>query len=63
LKEYAADNPRAMLGEGDVKWPDVFRMTDAFGATEWYIIEQEIKGLPQMQTAERCLKNLRALGR
>jgi len=26
LKEYSATNPKAMIGEGDVKWPEVFKL-------------------------------------
>jgi len=61
LKEYAADNDRALIGEGDVDWAEVFRICEASGATEWYIVEQESYAYPPLECVDRCLQNLRKM--
>jgi sugar phosphate isomerase/epimerase len=39
LKEYSASNPKALVGEGDVPWSQVFEICESAGSTEWYIVE------------------------
>lgn len=63
LKEYAAGNDKALIGEGDVPWQDVFRLCETTGGTEWYIVEQESYAYPPLECVERCLKNLKAMGK
>ena len=62
LKEYAADNDKALIGEGDVRWEDVFRLCESTGGTEWYIVEQESYAFPPLECIERCLRNLQEMG-
>jgi len=59
LKEYSSRNPQALIGEGDVDWPEFFRLCETVGGTEWYIIEQETYALPPLECARRCLDNVR----
>ncbi len=59
LKEYSATNKNAVLGEGDVKWTEVFKLCRSIGGTEWYIIEEEKDVYPPMEAIEICLKNLK----
>ncbi len=63
VKEYSRSNPKAYVGEGDVKWPEVFDYLEKTGGTEWYIVEYEVEGVEPMQAIERCLQNLRKMGR
>lgn len=59
LKEFSATNPKALLGEGDVKWVEVFKLCRTIGGTKWYIIEEEKDAIPPMEGIEISLKNLR----
>lgn len=63
LKEYAATNDKAVIGEGDVPWEAVFRASESVGGTEWYIVEQETYAYPPIECAERCIENLRKMGK
>ncbi len=63
LKEYSKTNDKALIGEGDVRWNDIFRLCETIGGTEWYIVEQESYAYPPLECVERCLKALRAMGK
>jgi sugar phosphate isomerase/epimerase len=61
LKEYSATNDKALIGEGDVKWQDVFAACESIGGTQWYIIEEESGQYPPLEAAETSLKNYKKL--
>jgi len=61
LKEWSATNKKAMIGEGDVKWAEVFKLLHAAGTTKWYIIEEEKDAVPPLQGAEISLTNLKKM--
>ena len=63
LKEYSRVNPKALIGEGEVRWDDVFRLCETIGGTEWVIVEQESYAYPPLECADRCLRALRAMGK
>jgi sugar phosphate isomerase/epimerase len=63
LKEFSATNDKALLGEGDVKWQQVFEACETVGGTEWYIVEQESYAYPPMECVAKCLENLRKMGK
>jgi sugar phosphate isomerase/epimerase len=63
LKEYSATNDQALIGEGDVRWAELFELCETIGATQWYIVEQESYAFPPMQCVDLCLKKLRELGK
>ena len=63
LKEYSATNDKAIIGEGDVRWDDLFRLCETTGDTEWYIVEQESYAYPPLECVDRCLKALKAMGK
>jgi len=63
VKAYSQAKPDAFLGEDEISWKDVFAALDEGGATEWYIVEYERENQPPLPAIERCLKNLRAMGR
>ncbi|QQE10450.1 sugar phosphate isomerase/epimerase [Planctomycetota bacterium] len=55
---------KAVLGEGDVPWQDVFEAAETVGGTEVYIIEQEgHPTLSPMDAARKCVENLKAMGK
>jgi sugar phosphate isomerase/epimerase len=63
LKEFSKTKDKVIIGEGDVNWKEVFDICESTGKTEWYIVEQESYPYPPLEAAERCLKNLRAMGK
>ena len=63
LKEHSSTNDKALIGEGEVNWPEVFRICETTGATQWYIVEQESYAYAPLECADRCLRNLHAMGK
>jgi sugar phosphate isomerase/epimerase len=63
LKEYSSTKDTALIGEGDIRWDDVFRLCESVGGTQWYIVEQESYAYPPLECVERCLKTLRDWGK
>jgi sugar phosphate isomerase/epimerase len=63
LKEYSATNDKAVIGEGDCPWQDVFHLCETIGGTQWYIVEQESYAYPPLECVKVCLDNLRAMGK
>ncbi len=62
LKEHSHDNEKkALIGEGDVNWSEIFRLCQEVGATEWYIVEQESYAHPPIECVHQCLKNLQRM--
>jgi sugar phosphate isomerase/epimerase len=62
-KEFSKTRPNPLIGEGDVPWTRIFELCETIGDTEWYIVEQESYAYPPMECIDRCLKNLRAMGK
>jgi sugar phosphate isomerase/epimerase len=63
LKEFSATDDKALIGEGDVKWSEIFELCETIGSTQWYIVEQESYAYPPLECVERCLQNLRNMGK
>lgn len=63
LKEYSSTNNKALIGEGEVKWQQIFSDCESIGGTEWYIVEQESYAYPPMECVKRCLENLKRMGK
>jgi sugar phosphate isomerase/epimerase len=63
LKEYSGTNDKAIIGEGDVRWQDVFELCETTGKTQWYIVEQESYAYPPLECVDRCLQALRQMGK
>ncbi len=63
LKEFAKTNDKALIGEGDVPWDVVFQLCETIGKTEWYIVEQETYAHPPLECVDKCLQNLRKMGK
>lgn len=62
LKEYSATNKEALIGEGDIDWPEVFWECEQH-VTKWYIVEQETYPFPPLECAAKCLENLKQMGK
>jgi len=63
LKEFSKTNDNALIGEGDVRWSDVFKLCETIGKTQWYIVEQESYAFPPLECVEKCLQNLKKMGK
>jgi sugar phosphate isomerase/epimerase len=65
LKDYdiANDSYAPPVGDGDVPFKEIFEVCETTGKTEWYIVEYEDNAIPSMEGIDRCLKNVRAMGR
>ncbi len=61
VREYASENEKALVGEGEVDWADLLSLCDREGKTEWYVIEQSASECPPLEAAERCLRNLEGI--
>jgi sugar phosphate isomerase/epimerase len=61
LKEFSATNKKVLIGEGDVKWKDLFEVCETTGGTQWYVIEEESGNYPPLEAAESSLKNYKKL--
>jgi sugar phosphate isomerase/epimerase len=59
LKEYSKTNPKALIGEGDVKWKKIFELCETTGQTRWYILEEESNAYPPLEAADMSLKNFK----
>lgn len=60
IKEYSTTNKNALIGEGDIKWGEIFRLCRA-GGTKWYIIEEEKDAYPPLTAVDLSIKNLKKL--
>ncbi|MBI4907346.1 MAG: sugar phosphate isomerase/epimerase [Acidobacteria bacterium] len=58
LKEWSKkDGYKALFGEGEVPWKNVFKAAEKKGGVEFYLIEQEGSRFTSMETAEKCLQS------
>ncbi len=55
--------PHAVIGEGDVKWKDVFDACQSDGHVEWYVVEQVTFRNSSLESARLCLENLHKMGK
>ncbi len=71
LKPYSKtagkDDPNAgfkpLIGEDEIPWGDVFRLSESIGGTEWYIVEYESDAYPPLKAVDLCLQNLKKMGK
>ena len=63
MKEFGGNN--ALVGNGEVKWKDVFDACETVGGTQWYIIEQEGSrpDMTPLDCIRKCRENLKKMGR
>jgi sugar phosphate isomerase/epimerase len=63
LKEFSSTNPDALIGEGECRWDEIFHLCESVGGTQWYVVEQETYAYPPLECVERCLANLKGMGK
>ena len=54
---------RPLIGDDETDWAALFQACETVGGTEWYIVEYESDAYPPLEAVERCLENLRAMGK
>lgn len=62
IKEHGG-RPGAPVGEGTVRWNEIFEICETTGGTEWYIVEHESDPKTPMDSVRKCLENLRKMGK
>ena len=63
IKEHGG-KPGAPIGEGTVKWKEIFELCETVGGTQWYIVEQEAYGATTpLESVKQCIDNLRKMGK
>lgn len=61
LKEHGG--PKGVpLGEGEVRWKEVFELCETVGGTQWYIVEHETGSKP-IESVQACFENLKKMGK
>jgi sugar phosphate isomerase/epimerase len=63
-KDWSKDKAvgfKALFGEGDSPWKQIFAAAEKSGGVECYMIEQEGSRFSPFETAEKCLANFRKL--
>jgi sugar phosphate isomerase/epimerase len=63
VKDYSPSKKDALIGDGNVKWPEVLNACESVGGTEWYIIEEESRAYSGLDGIAQSLKRLHGLGR
>ena len=63
VKPYSETRPKALIGEDDLPWGEIFELCETVGGTTWYIVEYEIEGVPALEAVEKCLGSLRKMGK
>ena len=53
----------AVVGEGEVDWKEVFQICETTGGTKWYIVEHERPAGTPLRNVNRCLQNLKKMGK
>jgi sugar phosphate isomerase/epimerase len=62
LKGYAGQHG-AIIGEDDVPWQRVFEAAENGGGVQWYVVEHEEDSPDALEAVDKCLQNLRAMGK
>jgi sugar phosphate isomerase/epimerase len=61
LKEFGGPHG-AVVGEGNVKWQEVFDFCQTAGGTKWYIVEHEVQGVDAMASIAKFRAGLKKFG-
>lgn len=62
LKEHGGKQG-AVIGEGEVRWDEIFHLCETVGGTQWYIVEQEAYDTGPLESVRRCIENLKKMGK
>jgi sugar phosphate isomerase/epimerase len=62
IKEFGG-KPGAVIGDGTVRWKEIFELCETIDKTEWYLIEQEAYAEPPLESVQRCLAAMHKMGK
>ncbi|OGV63775.1 MAG: hypothetical protein A3K19_05065 [Lentisphaerae bacterium RIFOXYB12_FULL_65_16] len=54
---------RPIIGEDELDWAEIFRLSETIGNTDWYVVEYESDAFAPMEAVDRCLKALKKMGK
>src|SRR5258708_24763551 len=63
LKDWSPDPAigyKALFGEGNADWKNIFAAAESVGGVEYYLLEQEGSRFGELETAKRCLQAYKA---
>jgi sugar phosphate isomerase/epimerase len=63
VKPWSKTNPKAVIGEDDLPWKEIFELSETIGGTRWYIVEYEVGGVPALKAVEQCLQTMKKMGK
>jgi len=63
VKSYSKQKPKALIGEDELPWPEIFNLCETSGRTEWYIVEYESDAYPPLISVGKSLEVLREWGK
>jgi sugar phosphate isomerase/epimerase len=67
VKEWSEAKSKAkegyVVGEGDVKWDEVFQACETVGGTEWYIIEEETNAFQGLEGIDKSFQAMQKMGK
>ena len=62
IKEFGG-KPGAVIGEGTIRWKEIFELCETIAKTEWYIVEQEAYAGSPLECVKRCLVSMHKMGK
>lgn len=62
-KPWSKTNPKAVIGEDDLPWKEIFDICETTGNTQWYIVEYEVGGVPAIEAVEKCFQGMKKMGK
>jgi len=63
VKPWSKSNPKAVVGEDELPWKEIFELCETTGDTQWYIVEYEVGGVPALEAVEKCLQGMKKMGK
>jgi len=63
IKDFDPDDDGALVGDGVAPWEEIFELCETSGGTEWYIVEHEVYPVSPMECVQRCLENMKKMGK
>jgi sugar phosphate isomerase/epimerase len=63
IKPFSKSNPKALLGDDELPWPEIFNLCETTGGTEWYVMEYESDGYPPLVAMQKTFETMRRWGK
>jgi sugar phosphate isomerase/epimerase len=63
IKPYSKSHPKALLGDDELPWPEIFNLCETIGGTEWYVMEYESDGYPPLVAMQKTFDVMKRWGK